>query len=58
MFHMEAVVMNRAEQNKCVDCGRERTLSYDTKQCHECEQADRERAEYFLALAYYTDEVC
>ena len=28
---------------KCVDCGRERTLSYDTKQCHECEQAERER---------------
>lgn len=28
---------------KCVDCGRERTLSYDTHQCHECEQAERER---------------
>lgn len=31
------------EQEKCLDCGEIRTLSYDTKQCHECEGAEREQ---------------
>jgi hypothetical protein len=30
------------KKSKCVDCGKIRTLSYDTKQCHECEQTERE----------------
>lgn len=30
-------------RKKCVNCGKQRTLSYDTNQCHECESVERER---------------
>lgn len=27
---------------KCCDCGKERSLRYDTRQCAECEQAEHD----------------
>jgi hypothetical protein len=31
------------DRRKCAKCGRDRTLTYDTRLCHECDQEEREQ---------------